>query len=351
MKHLIIAGTAAALLLATVSCSGPGRSDDPGRHKKSAGPASYLTVGNTDVTFIQWRATSDGHLHGTITEANVGGSAPADTLSVSSAPFIGTMNGRSVTLNFAVLYFLYTRTDGTLRGRTLTLRVPQSDGTIERAKFSRSNEAGYHHAIATLRSTMRHTNLLASQQQARQQQRPANSQNEKGAQRTLSALYTDSSLAFSGMLGRGLTRFADDIQIAQSHLATEKHDASGSNSYCRATFVVTGDALSVNGDLQTVRGDVQAIVPDFSTIQLNAAAATFDVRELGKAGLPVPSGASGVIANAKANLTRAIAKANSYIDQINAIDAQAHSIADNMARRSCSGARSGSVTPPISPIK
>ena len=83
MKHLIIAGTATATLLAAVSCGGSGSSE------RSDGPSSYLTVSNSNVAFIQWQATSNGHLHGTITESNAGGSAPAETLSVSSAPFIG----------------------------------------------------------------------------------------------------------------------------------------------------------------------------------------------------------------------------------------------------------------------
>ncbi len=264
MKHLIIAGTAAAMLLAAVSCSGSGGSGGSGR---SGGPASYLTVSNSKVAFIQWRATSNGHLHGTITEGNVGGSAPAETLSVSSAPFIGTMSGSSVTLTFAVLYFLHTRAQGTLSGSTLTLGVPQSDGTIQQAKLSQSDEASYNRAVMTLHSTIRHANLLAARQQAGQPGQSAKAQAEQGIQRALSALYRDSSLAFNGMLARGLARFADDIQTARSGLATEKQDASGGKSYCVAAFRVAGDAQSVDGDLSSVQGDVQSLIPDILTVR------------------------------------------------------------------------------------
>jgi hypothetical protein len=345
MKYLIIAGTAAAMLLAAVSCGGSGRSE------KSGGPASYLTVSNSKVAFIQWRTTSKGHLHGTITEGNVGGSAPAETLSVSSAPFIGTMSGSSVMLTFAVLYFLHTHAHGTLSGSTLTLGVPQSDGTIQQAKFSQSDEASYNRAIGTLRSTIRHANLLVARQQTRQPEQSAKAQAQRGTQSALTALYKDSSLAFNGMLARGLARFAEDIQTARSDLATEKQDASGSKSYCAAAFRVAGDAQSVDGDLQAVHGDVQSVMPDILTVRTDIATANAHLRHLSKVGLPVPGSASNVIASAKANLRQAIAKANSDIDQINAIDTQARSIADNMATRRCSGARSGSSTRPISHIK
>ena len=348
MKHLIIAGTAAAVLLAAVSCGGSGRSR---RSDGSDGPASYLTVGNSKIAFIQWRATSNGHLDGMITEGNVGGSAPAETLSVSSAPFIGTMSGSSVTLTFAVLYFLHTRARGTLSGSTLTLGVPQSDGTIQQATLSQSDDASYNRAIVTLRSTIRHANLLAARQQAGEPAQSAKARAEQGTQSALSALYKDSSLAFNGKLAHGLVRFADDIQTARSELATEKQDASGSNGYCVAAFKAAGSAQTVDGDLQAVQGDVQSMIPDILTVRNDVATASAHLRHLSKVGLPAPGSASSVIASAKVNLRQAIAKANSDIDQINAIDAQARSIASNMARRRCSGAQSGAPKRTITHIK
>src|SRR5260221_6731262 len=91
MKHLIIAGTAAAVLLAAVSCGGSGRSR---RSDGSDGPASYLTVGNSKIAFIQWRATSNRHLDGMITEGNVGGGAPGPTPFGNHAPLLRSHKGR-----------------------------------------------------------------------------------------------------------------------------------------------------------------------------------------------------------------------------------------------------------------
>jgi hypothetical protein len=345
MKRLIIAGTAAAALLAAAGCAGSRPAAGPAGSGRPGDPASYLAVGNARVAFIQWRATAKGRLHGTMTEGNVGASAPAETLSVSSVPFTGTRSGSSVTLAFAAMYFLQTRAQGRLTGSTLTVQVPQSDGTIRRVRFSQSDEASYNRAIVQLRSTIRHANLQAAEQD------PANARAEQGTQKAFGALYQDSSLGSGGRLAGGLARFAHSIQTARSDLAIEQQDASGSNGYCVAAFRAAGEAQTVDGGLLAVQGDVQGMLPDISIVQDDIATARAHVRRLNRAGLPVPMSAYGVIANAKVSLTQAIAKANSYIDQANAIDAQAHSIANQMATRKCSSARSGAVARPIPHIK
>jgi len=344
MKRLIIAA-AAATLLATAGCAGSRSSGRPAGSGKPGDPASYLAVSSSKVAFIQWRATSKDRLQGTITEGNVGASALAETLSVSSAPFTGTRSGSTVTLTFAGSYFLQTRAQGRLSGSTLTVQVPQSDGTIRQARFSQSDKASYNHAIAKLRDRIRHDNLMAAGDG------PADAQAEQGTQRALSVLYKDSSLASGGGLADGLARFTHSIQVAQSDLAAEKRDASGSNGYCVAAFRAVGKAQTVDGDLLAVQGDVQTMVPDISIVRNDIATADAHLRHLNKAGFPAPSSAYVVIANAKVSLTQAIAKANSYIDQMNAIDAEAHSVANHMAARSCSKARSGATTRPLSQIK
>lgn len=343
MKYPTIAG-AAVMLLAIVSCGGSSGSTS------SDGPTSYLAASNSKVAFIHWQASSHGHLRGTITYRNAGGSAPAEKMSVSSVPFTGTIRGSSVRLTFGALYFLHTDADGILSGSRLTLHLPGSDGAIRQVTFSQSDVTSYHSAIAALRRSVGHANQLAAQQQGQQAQ-PAKTQAEQGAQHSLRALYNDSSLAAGGKLAGSVTRFADDIQTAKSDLATEKHDASGAKGYCKAAFTVSGDSQSVDGDLAAVQGDAKSLMADISIVRADIATVEANLRHLGKAGLPTHSSAATVIASARVNLKQAIAAGNSYIDQINAIDAQAHSIANKMATGSCSGAKSGSSTMPVSHIK
>ena len=338
MKYLIVAATGAAVLLGTAGCSGSGT---------PIGPASYLATSNSKVAFIQWRTTSHGHLRGTITEDSANGSGAAQKLTVSSAPFTGVMSGSSVRLTFGSLYFLHANARGTLNGSVLTMTVPASDGKVQRASFSPSDKAGYGDAIAALRTRIRHANLLAAKQLARQRRQPAHAQAEQGAQLALSALQNDASLAAGGKLASGLGRFAGHLHAGRSHLAMERVDASGANKYCAAAFTVAGDAKAVDGALQTVHGDILNLNPDISVIRLDIATANARLRHLSRARLPAPALAANVIASARANVTQAIAMANSYIDEINAIDAQARSIAAKMAVGRCSGAASGNVMQPI----
>lgn len=341
MKHLIIAGAAAAVLLAATGCGG---SD------VSHGPASYVAVSGSKVAFIQWRATSRGHLRGVITESGVGGSGSAQSLSVSSAPFTGTMTGNSVRLTFAVLYFLQAQAHGRINGSSLTMAVPQSDGTVRRVRFSQASKAEYNHAIAALRARTRQAARLAARQQASQGGQPAHAQAEQSAQKTLNVLYAESSISSGGRLAGDLTRLAAGVQAARSHLATEMADASGANKYCEAALTVTGDAQAVDGALLKANGAALSLVADILVVRHDAATATAYLRHLSRSGLEVPILAPNVISGAGASLNQVIVTANSYIHQINAIDARAHALADQMATRKCSGARSGSSAHPIPPV-
>jgi hypothetical protein len=343
MKYLTIAGTA-VILLAMAGCAASSGSSS------ADGPASYLAVSNSKVAFLSWQATSHGHLRGTITYRNVGGSAPAEKMAVSSAPFTGTIKNNSVRLTFGTLYFLHAGAHGTLSGGRLVLRLPGSDGAIQQVTFSQSDVTSYHRAIAALGRTVGDANQQAAQLQGQQTQ-PARLQVEQSAQRDLRTLYNDSNIAAGGKLSAGVSRFADDIQTAKSDLATEKHDASGAKGFCKAAFTVSGDAQGVDGDLAAVQGDAKTLVADVSIVRHDIATAEADLRKLAKAGLQPPRSAPTVITGAKANLKQAIAAGNSYIDQINAIDAQSHSIAGKMATGSCSGAKSGSSAIPVSHIK
>lgn len=329
------------MLLAAAGCSG---SD------ASAGPASYLAVDGSKVAFIQWRTASHGHLHGMITEGSIGGSGSAQKLSVASAPFTGTMTGNSVKLTFAELYFLRAHAHGTVSGSALTMAVPQADGTINRTTFSQSDQASYDRAIAALRTKVRRATLVAARQQASSGGQSTHAQAERSAQSSLNALYADSSLAHDGRLADGLAHLAAVIEVARTHLTAEKQDALGSNKYCSAAFTVTGDSEAIGGALQHAQGAVLALMAQVAVVRHDIAISTAYLRHLNRSGLPAPSNASNVIAGANASLRQAIATANSYIAEINAIEVRARSLADNMAVRKCSGARSGASPHPIPPV-
>lgn len=342
MKHLTIGGLAAAVLLAAAGCSGPGI---------PRGAASFMTASNSKVALIQWHTASHGRLHGTITENAIGGSGPSQTVSINSERFTGTMRGQSVMLTFAAMYFLNSRAHGTLSGGTLTMWVPQSDGTMREISLSQSDKAGYDRAVAALQKRVRHANLLAAKQQASQRRGSANAQAVQNSQIALSKLYRASSLASGGTLADGLARFADHIQAARARLAKEKADAVRDNKYCVAALTVGGDAKAVDGAMLSMQGDAVSLMSDITNIRYDVATTKALLRHLNKAGVSAPNSASLVIASANANVKPVIAKANSYIDQINTTHARARSIASTMATGKCSGAANGVFVPPIPHLK
>jgi len=313
----------------------------------SGGPAAYVAAFGNEVDYIQWQQSSSGHLQGSMTVDQISGTAPAETLSVNTTPFTGNINGSSVSLTFGGLFGTTANVVGGISGSTLTLQVPQSDGTIQSASFAQGNLTAFNRAVATLRRQIQTDNTQAAQAQAQAQQQQANAQAEQTAQNDVATLSQDASLSSGSNLTGDLSNFMSDIQTAQSDLATEKQDASSDNSYCAATQTVAGDAQSVDGDLQSVQGDVQSMTPDIATVRQDIAAVQNDLANLTSSGLPAPSDATATIASARAILKNAIVQANGYIDQINAIDAHAYSIANGMATGSCSGDGPGSPTSPI----
>lgn len=344
MKRFIVPCATAAMLVAVVSCAGSAKPAG-----LADGPAAYLANSKSEITFIQWRTTTGGHVRGTLTADNVGGATPAASLSVNSVPFTGTVHGTSVNLTFAHGLFLRSHANGRLTGSSLTLAVPHADGVIHRTTFTQSSRSSYNSAVAALRRSAQHENLQA----ARAGSHPsANSKaDQHNTQMDLAALYQASSLAPQAKLTDDVDRFARDYATARSRLATEKQDASGFNHYCAATLKVVGDSQGVTGALLSVHGDIESLTADITVIRMDILAADADLRRLSRAGLPGPMSAPALIASAKASMAQAIASVNSYIDQINVINNQARVIANHMATGKCSAPGQTAVTPPAPHVK
>ncbi len=343
MKRFALPCTAAAMLLAVAGCSGSAGS------ARSPGRASYLANGKAEIAFIQWRTTRGGQVRGTLTANTIGGVPPSASVVVTSVPFTGTVHGTSVSLAFAHPLFLHGDATGRLTGSSLTLAVPDADGTSQRTTFTHASRSGYTRAAAALGSTAAHENLLA----ARAGSDPsANSRaQQRNAQLDLAALYQASSLAPQGKLAADVESFARDAAIARSRLAAEKQNASGDNHYCAATATVVGDSRGVSGAVLAVTGASESLTADLTAIRMDIHTADADLRRLSRAGLPAPASAPALIATADTSMAQAIASANSSIDQVNAIDNQARLLADRMATGKCSGPGQAPLTAPVPHVK
>jgi hypothetical protein len=344
MKRFIVACTAAAMLLGVASCTGSATSSD-----SAAGPATYLANNKSEIAFIHWRTTTRGNVQGTLTANNIGGAAPAASLSVNSVPFTGTVHGTSVNLTFAHGLFLQSHAYGRLTGSSMTLAVPHADGSIHATTFTQSSRSSYNRAVAALRRSAQQENQLA----ARADSHPSASSRAElhNTQMNLAALYQASSLAPQAKLTNDVDRFARDSATARYRLATEKQAASGDNRYCTATSTAVGVSHGVNGAALSAVGDSQALNADITAIRMDIRTADANQRRLTRAGLPGSTSAPALIATANTSMAHAIANANSYIDQINAINIQARDLANRMATGKCSGPGQTALTPSVAHIK
>ena len=343
MKRFIVLCTTAAMLFAVVSCTGSSS------NQSADAPGTYLASNGSEITFIQWRHTADGHVQGTLTANSIGGAAPAASLSVDSVPFTGTVHGTSVNLTFAHDLFLRSSANGSLTGSSLTLAVPRADGQINRTTFTQSSHSSYNRAVAALRRSAQHENL-----QARQADSHASASGravQHNTQTDLASLYQVSSLAPQAKLTHDVDYFARDVATARYRLATEKQAASGDNHYCAASSTVVGVSQGVSGTVLAAHGGTEAMTADITAISMDIRAANADVRRLSRARLPEPTSAPALIASARASMAQAIASANANIDQINAINYQAHVFANHMATGKCSSAGQAALPQPVAHIK
>lgn len=344
MKRLIAPCAAVTMLLAVASCSG---SDTSPRPTDAVG--TYLANNKSEIAFVQWRTTAGGLVRGTLTADNIGGAAPAASLSENSVPFTGTVHGTSVNLTFAHGLFLQSHASGRLTGGTMTLAVPYADGAVHSTTFTQSSRSKYDHAVAALRRSAQQENLLAAQGGSHPS---ANSRaDQRNTHMDLASLYQASSLAPQAKLINDVNHFASDTATARSRLAKEKQDAALGNHYCAATSTVVGDSQGVHGSVLAVHGDIESLTADITAIRMDIRSVNADLRRESKAGLSGPTSAPALIATAQSSMAQAIASANSYIGQVNAINNQASVVANHMATGKCSGPGQTAPTPPIGQIK
>ena len=344
MKRFLVPCLTAALLIAAVSCTG-----SAGSSHAVDGPAAFLANGRSEVAFIQWRSTAHGQVQGTLAADNIGGAAPSASVSINSVPFTGTVRGTSVNLTFAHGMFLQSHASGKLEGGSLTLAVPYADGTVHRTTFAQASRSRYNKAVAELHDSAQQENLQATQSDGNPS---ANSRAvQHNTQMDLASLYQASSLGPQGKLTRDVDSFARDTATARARLATEKQDASGDNRYCAATLTVVGDSRGVNGTLLSVAGASESLTADIDAIRMDIRTTEADLRRLSRTGLPEPAAAPTLIVNAKASMAQATARANSYIDQSNAVNNQARVLANRMATGKCSGPGQVPVAAPVARIK
>lgn len=294
----------------------------------------YICAGDTSATLLQWN-NLHGALSGSYTEARLSGTAPGEKVSSDNASLTGTLSGSSVTLSINVLVFTQPLS-GTVKDQTLTLNVPQSDGTLQPATCQAGSLEQWNQLVTLLGGKADSDNTAVLQQQAQASAAAADKQAQQDAQQALAAVQ-----GFS--LSTHLNDLADDVTTTDGHLADEKKDAAkgattDANVACynlsvtvayEVQSVIEYDAQSafayhLDGFTSAVSKGRQVI----STLQSSVAA-------LRSRGLPAPAGVDAAVAAANTSITGAIATANGYVDRINADVDTAYAVANAIATGEC----------------
>jgi hypothetical protein len=343
MKIGILAALSAAFLPVLAACAG------------SPGPAYFVYAGGSGqgraVLLVEWSAPQGNQIQGVITYNGINlANAPQESLSVSSVPFTGTINGSSVTLTTGDL-LAGTPVNGTLGSGTLTITMPpdSSTGAIQSATLTATSVSSYNNDVAGLRMAINHANVLAAQQQARQQQQQQDAQALSTARSDLSALGQDAGPG-SNVPG-DLQTLSGDVKTIAGDVTTVQEDlAQPGNSDCFNQQSASDDAIGADDDTAGLGDDVTGLLDDIGTIRQDIATVTSDLSTLSSDGVPQPYGASGAIGAARSVIARAKASANGFIGKGDAEDQQAFAIANAAATGSCAGDGPGKPSSLVSPL-
>jgi len=209
----------------------------------SDAPGGYLDSEPSYVLFVQW-TEKGGQMSGQLQEVYVNQNSPF-TVQTNNEAFTGTHDSSNVSISTSI--FGYTKTfTGSLNGDTLTLVVPNSNGTLATLTLHSASVGDYNQAATSFEQNI---NQQAAQATATVDAY-VNTQLTATAQATLHQAVADANSAVSQDfqylnkdrkilqqeqdLSNALSPYVKDIKTMQNDLAKEKADASqgcGSNGY------------------------------------------------------------------------------------------------------------------------
>jgi hypothetical protein len=338
-RILIILTMAAAL----AGCSSAAGSPTAGKAvAQNATPASepgiatYLCRFSNGDLLLQW-TNGNSYITGTYQDAALSGSPPQESVNTTQGSLSGNVSGSGITLDVGTATWY-----GTITGSSVTVNIPQQDGTIQPAACDQSSVSGWNDAIASLNSQADGDNNATLQQQAQASSQAANQQQEQNAQEAVNTLTQAADVSGA------VNAIANDVQTTENSLATTRADAAnGNGNEClNASTTVYNDAATTvyNDVLTTAYNDLQTVASDISTVRADVSTVQSDQSALQSGGLPTTTGASAAISGAQAAIASAITTVNADIANLNADLDTAYQIADSVGTGTCAG--DGPGTPP-----
>jgi hypothetical protein len=280
------------LLVTAVLLAGCGGASLSARTTGSRGlaPGGYLAQSRGWVDFLEFTLTGTS-LTGSLDAATLQGA----TVGHQHYAFSGVINGASITLTIPAGLGFQTSVSGEWQGSTITLSVPQQDGTLASVDFTPADTSKYNAAVDALQGQAQ----AAQQQQAEASASAAAAEQQQAADNALSSLAQTVSRDIAQLQSIGLD---GDLTAAQHDLANEQKDVGAMRSdeqktaaesdpsmRCGDASMVQGDASMIEGDVSEVEGDQSSLNGDIASANNSTSKASDDLTKLQSAENDDPS--------------------------------------------------------------
>lgn len=176
----------------------------------SSASGDWLTSDQSSVTLLRL-LDAKGSLSGSVNDVEVPSSNSGPPVTTTSLSVSGAHQGAALTLTVNAGLGITQTWSGSLKGLTLTLQVPQKDGSLQTAKFQRADENRYEAAVKNLSDRV----TQARQEEAQQAQASAQAQAQAQAEEEAQA----SQAAASQALAAAQSNLSDAMNSLNQSLA------------------------------------------------------------------------------------------------------------------------------------
>ncbi|MGV8910145.1 MAG: hypothetical protein ACOH1Y_14285 [Propionicimonas sp.] len=342
------AASLTAVLAAAIWLSGCGGS--------SSGPSTFIGHGQSSATAISWTDDGSGHLTGSVQIVIPNPDGSGDVVKTENVPFSGTLHAGQISIVVVGLLGVTATWTGDLSGDTLSLNIPQADGSIAPDTLARGKISDFNSAVSELRNQVSQARAKAAADAAV----AADAQVSAAAATAAELAQTEADDKVSNAMdvlqqsiadGLSFGAFSGDLATLKRDLEVTRSDAlkaTTAGAGARANGDACGDASTAQGDASTVGGDESTIGGDESTAQVTIDSLSQQSQDLRDAqtameavyrqqGLSPGSEAPILDALHQANTTIKAWKARiaDYVATAHKLAAQATQIADAAAKAVC----------------
>ena len=225
----------------------------PAPTANASGPNCYLVTYRAEVVFVELTA-SNGKVVGVWYDNTLAGALPSLYVNSESTDFVGRDSSGQLTLFFGGSS---SAVFGSINADSLSLQMPQSDGSLSTVKLSKSSVAAYDQILAKWHQEISAANGTA----AAAAKKTAHLLNQLNA--AIKKVDNDLSVITSpGTLGYDDGALSYDVSAVDYDLSTVEYDNQGFAYDIAAGSSPCRDIMSAYGDAHTAYTDGESMVSD-----------------------------------------------------------------------------------------